>query len=253
MNTISFYLYELSEKIAAVISLTFLGTGPSGPIYEKRGKSRRLNSSALIKYRNKSYLIDIGPTFDEKIMFDYLLITHLHKDAFGGIKFVKDRKFTFIVPERLSENIDFKPSWNKENIKINHKNKIKNLNIIPFPIKHDIVRPKFFPTYGYQFIFDDGKKLTYASDMIGIPEGSEKYFNNIDILVADGAGWKSNLSTHFGVWPFLDLVEKKNWKMKKIYFTQIGRPVPKHEEAQKELSERNKKAFLAYDGLNITF
>lgn len=251
MNSISSLLYELSNKIAASKTMTFLGTGPANPTYEKRGKSRRLNSSALIKYRDKSYLIDIGPTFNKKTIFDYLLVTHFHKDAFGGIKAVKERDFTFAMPESLSKDINFKPFWNLKIIKIRQRNKVGDLIVIPFSIKHDIAF--HFPTYGYQFIFDDGKKLTYASDMVGIPGESEKYFNNIDILVADGAGWKSNLSTHFGIWPFLDLIDKKGWKIRKIYFTQIGRPVPKHEAAQKELFKKDKDIFLAYDGLKLTF
>lgn len=238
MYYISSYIRYLSEKIATSESITFLGTGPARPILEKRGKSRRLNSSIIIKYSGKSYLIDVGPTFDKKTNFDFLFLTHLHTDAFGGFKYVKDREFILAVPNKLSKDIKFK---NKESITVDKKNSVGDLKVIPFPVIHDVIY--HYPTYGYQFIFKDDKKLTYASDMVKVPKRSEKYFNNIDILITDGAGWKSNLGTHFGVMPFMDIVEEKEWKIGKIYFTQIGRPLPNHEKAQKELSERNPEAF----------
>lgn len=249
MNTIPSYLYDLRDKITAIKSITFLGTGPSQPMYERRGKSHRLNSSALIKYRGDSYLIDIGPTFDEKTQFDYLFVTHLHRDAFGGIDYVKEREFTFALPESLSKDIPSQKLWDKKIIKIYEKNKVGNMVVIPFRVKHDLLGG--FPTYGYQFIFGDGKKVTYASDMYGIPERSQKYFNNIDVLIADGAGWKKNIVGHFGIFPFIDMVEKEGWKIGKIYFTQIGRPVPDYKEAQKELTVRYKNAHITYDGLNL--
>ncbi|MHA2011908.1 MAG: MBL fold metallo-hydrolase [Candidatus Helarchaeota archaeon] len=249
MYSISSYIRDFSDKLlaSATVTVTFLGTGPSDPI-KKSGKNGRNNTSTLIKYKNKSYLIDIGKTFDKKTEFDYLLVTHLHSDAFGGIKYIKDREFIFALPDTLSRGIKQEKFWNEQILKINEKNRVGDLVIIPFPVKHDIIYR--FPTFGYQFIVDN-KKLTYASDMIEIPEKSEKYFNDIDILIADGAGWKSNLSTHFGIWPFMKLVEKKNWNIGKIYFVQIGRSVPDHKEAQKELSEKYNNVFLAYDGMKI--
>jgi phosphoribosyl 1,2-cyclic phosphodiesterase len=236
----------MSEKLKASRSITFLGTGPSNPITERRGKSRRENSSAYINYHQKIYRMDVPAAFS-KNKFDFLFLTHLHKDAFGGFNKVKNENFLLAVPEKLSNEIDYD---NKKILSLNKRNSIGDLTVIPFPVKHDIIYG--FPTFGYQFVFDDKKKLTYASDMVGIPKESEKYFNDIDILITDGAGWKSNLATHFGIWPFLDMVEEKSWDIGKIYFTQIGRPVPEHEKAQAEISERNSKYHLAYDGLHVT-
>jgi hypothetical protein len=116
-------------------------------------------------------------------------------------------------------------------------------------VKHDIAFG--FKTVGYQFIFGDGFKLTYASDMVGIPEKSEKYFDKIDLLITDGDGWKSNLATHYGIWPFMEKIKDK--KIGKIYFTQIGRPVPNYEEAQKELSKTYPKSYITYDSQKVIF
>ena len=250
METFYSYLKNLSEKIAAAFcTLTFLGTGPSNPIIEKRGKSRRSNSSALIHCKNKIYLIDATPMIDPSLKVDFLFITHLHKDAFGGFKKIKDKKFVLAIPSALDKDIP-KGAFEKQIIAADKKNQVGDLEVTPFKVRHDVIYG--YTTFGYLFKFKDGSKLLYASDMVGIPKESEKFFNEADVFVVDGAGWKSNLATHFGIWPFLKLADEKGWQPEKIYFTQIGRPVPNHEEAQKEISEKYPRAFLAHDGLKIT-
>ena len=190
------------------------------------------------------------PTFDPQTEFDYLILSHMHRDAYGGFKeHVLDREFVFGMPAAISREIPDEGPWEKQILRMNEKNDFGDLQVTPFKVVHDIAYS--YPTYGYQIEFKDGYKLTYASDMVGVPKNAERYFNNIDMLIADGAGWKSNLATHYGVFPFLDLVERKKWKIGRIYFTQIGRPVPRHAEANREISRKNPDASLAYDGMTV--
>ena len=251
MIPISSTIKNLSKIVAAERAITFLGTGPSTPIIDRSGKSNRQNTSTLLNYKDKKYLIDVPPEVDMEIKPDYLLVTHLHDDSFGGFKRLSKQEFTFGIPAGLEKKIKEGSSWKKEELRIDRSNEFGNLEITPFEVIHDIVYK--FATFGYRIIFKDGFVLIYASDMVGIPDKSEQYFEKVDLLITDGAGWNANLSTHFGMWSFLDLVKEKNWSIKKIYFTQIGRPVPDHQEAQREISNRNNKAKLAYDGLRITF
>jgi phosphoribosyl 1,2-cyclic phosphodiesterase len=243
MNILSDYIKEIIAKTSG--SIRFLGTGPSSPIKEKSGLSNRDNTSTLFSFRNKKFLIDVPPSFDKNIQFDYLLFTHQHRDAFGGFSKIEATDFILIVP-KIFADISFK--GRKIILKKHESESVDKVKITAFPVEHD--RIYGYPTFGYQFQ-SSGKKITYSSDMVKIPKESEKYFDNIDLLVTDGAGWKSNLSTHFGILPFLDLVKEKKWKIGRIYFTQIGRPVPDHEDAQTELKETRTKTFLAYDGLQI--
>lgn len=238
------------EVYAAGRSITFLGTGPSTPIRSKKGKSRRMNTCSLIRYEGKSYLIDINKTVDPPSDFEYLLITHTHSDAFGGFSRIKDQEFVFAIPKGLKVKAKEDP-WEKQKLEVGSVNKVGDLKVTPFRVKHDIIYG--YPTFGYEFRFSDGYLLTYASDMVGVPKESEKYFDRADMVVADGAGWKSNLATHFGVFPFLDLVEEKGWDMGKIYFTQIGRPVPDYKKAQSEMKAHDKRAILTYDGMRVLF
>jgi phosphoribosyl 1,2-cyclic phosphodiesterase len=249
MIPISTTIKNLSTIIAAERALTFIGTGPSNPIVERSGKSNRGNTSTLLTYKGKKYLIDVPPK--NKIEPDYLLVTHLHDDAFGGFKKLSKHKFTFGVPAGLEKKIKDKGAWERGELRIDRPNDLGDLEVIPFEVTHDVIFK--FKTFGYRITFKDGFVLTYASDIVGIPDKSEQYFEKIDLLIIDGAGWNANLATHFGMWPFLEMVKEKDWKIKKIYFTQIGRPVPDHQEAQKEITNRNSRAKLAYDGLRITF
>ena len=251
MISLGDYIVKIAKGISGRI--TFLGTGPSEPITDRSGKSNRNNSSLLITYKGKKYLIDIPPDFDEKNTFDYLLITHMHKDAFFGFKKIQKRKFVFGMPPNWDKKIpDKKETWTKEDIRIDRINDFGDLKITPFEVVHDIV--KKFTTFGYRITLKNGFVIVYTSDMLSIPEKSEQYFEKVDLLITDGKGWNANFPTHFGMWPFLELVREKKWDIKKIYFTQIGQSVPDHEIAQKEITNRFKdlKAYLAYDGLELS-
>jgi phosphoribosyl 1,2-cyclic phosphodiesterase len=252
MEPVSNLLKDFSRVIAAERAITFLGTGPSNPITERSGKSNRRNTSTLLTYKGKKYLIDVPPKTDPNLKPDYLLVTHLHEDAFGGFNKISKQEFVFGMPPAIEKKLkDKKGPWKKEKLKVDRSNDFGDLRITPFEVVHDIIYK--FATFGYQIIFKDDFILIYSSDMVAIPDKSEQYFEKVDLLITDGAGWNASLATHFGMWPFLELAKEKNWEIKKIYFTQIGRPVPDHHEAQKEISKINNKAKLAYDGLRIIF
>lgn len=252
LKPISQQIKRLAIRIAAERSITFLGTGPSQPITDRSGKSNRKNTSALIEYKGDSFLIDVSPDFNQDTKFDYLVTTHHHSDAFGGMKEVFDREFVYGVPLSLSKGLEKDGAkWKTKILGRNSRNELGKLSVIPFPVEH--AHNSGFPTFGYQFIFDDDYKLTYASDMVEIPNESEKYFNNIDMAVVDGAGWEKNLPTHFGVIPFLKMVKEKDWKIGRVYFVQIGRQVPDHNKALGEMKQINPQALLAFDEQKVTF
>ena len=253
METLSNYIRRVAEK-ASGRTITFLGTGPFNAITDRSGKSNRKNTSTLITYRDKNYRIDVPPDLNTKTHFDYLLLTHMHGDAWDGFKKISKKDFTFGIPVNIDKKMDVKEGpWKKQKLKIDRQNELGDLKVTPFDVVHDIVHK--FPTVGYQIIFKDGFTLVYASDLLKIPDKSEQYFEKIDLLVIGGAGWNADLSMHIGIWTFLDLVKQKKWNIKKIYFNQIGRPVPDFEDAQRQINNRYKglHARLAYDGLQINF
>jgi phosphoribosyl 1,2-cyclic phosphodiesterase len=255
MESLSNYLRKIAEKVSGR-AITFLGTGPSNAITDRSGKSNRNNTSTLITYKGKNYRIDVPPDLDTKTNFDYLLITHTHSDAWDGFKKISKKKFVFGIPVSIDRKIELKEDpWEKQKLRIDRQNNFGDLKITPFDVIHDIVDARKFPTLGYQVIFKDGFTLVYASDLLKIPEKSEQFFEKIDLLIIGGAGWNADLSAHIGIWTFLDLVKQKKWNIKKIYFNQIGRPVPDFEDAQRQIDNRypGMNAKLSYDGLKINF
>ncbi len=226
--------------------IKFLGSGPHNPIINKKGKNKRLQSSVILEYKKIKLMIDCTPNVTKqlkKVKPDYLLITHAHQDAAGGLKLIKNVKLltTAKLYSELKKRYSVK---HLEFMKLDKIHKINGLKIEYFKVTH----AKDFTTYGYK-ISVGNKKIIYASDFKYIPKKNEKYFRNTDIAIVDGAGWTFTVFGHQSIKGFLEL--SKNWKIKKIYFTQIGRRVPNYEIAQKEIKKINPNANLAWDGLRI--
>ena len=98
------------------MKLTFLGTGTSQgvPVIGCRcavcmsddRRDRRLRTSAMVETRGVRLVIDAGPDFRYQMLrtgvrhIDAILLTHEHKDLFGGL--VDVRAFYFVdYPEAI--------------------------------------------------------------------------------------------------------------------------------------------------------
>lgn len=233
----------------------FLGTGPSGGVKGK-GKSRRLESSALILTAKGNILIDVGRYQEqsEKInKIDVILITHGHRDAIGGIPtFKKSLKkiplyaswqTTQIVKRRFKKisYLDFRKIMPGKTFKI------FDVKITPFLVKHSI--QKGFPTFGFYFEFDDQTSLVYASDVGSWNREVERIMRKADVLIIDGAMWEKKIIAHLNIKEILPKICL--WENKKIIFTHIGKTAPDHETLEREIKTICPKALPAYDGLLI--
>jgi phosphoribosyl 1,2-cyclic phosphodiesterase len=241
--------------------LLFLGTGSVGGVPGK-GKTKRLETSTLIKTSKVNILIDVSEDFSKQSKLinriDAVLITHGHRDAIGGISQLRSQK-SKIIGQNLSlyslsktiqiikrkfrhtEFLDF------HSLKSFKSFKFFNIKIIPFEVRHSI--QKGFPTLGFKFYFPDGYKLIYISDTGGWNNKVQNLIVGSDLLILDGAMWGKKLIAH------LDMEEitskAKNWGIKKLIFTQIGKTAPPYEILKKELRKIWDEALPAYDGLEI--
>jgi len=259
------------------MQIIFLGTGPSTGIpkknchdwlcqdaRKKNSRSKRTRSSALLKTDNFNLLIDCSPDFLQQVKrekikkINYVIITHAHRDASGGIKKLNlwtNNKITIYCQQRTKEKI-LKRYAGLNNlifqaIKPYQKIKIKNIKILPLPVKHCVLDEKNFPTQAYRF-----KNFIYCSDVIKIPAKSLKYFKNCPNLILDAAMYfKRQFISHFNAQQAIEIAAKQ--KVKKLYLTQIGHSYPPYKLARKKIAKFVKahkiktKVILTYDGLKI--
>lgn len=239
------------------MEIIFLGTGPFGGVKSK-GKSARLESSALVKTAKASILIDVTTFFAHQLKWikkvDAILITHAHKDAVGGINQLVSwmgRKNIAGVPlfshpqtiRKIREHFSKTDPLILTAIEAGHSFKIGQITVTPFLVEHSIQAG--FPTLGFHFSLN-GKKLVYVSDVASWDGKVEKLMKNADILIIDGAMWGKKMVAHLDIKEILPKICK--WPVKKIIFTQIGHTAPKHEILQKEIEKICPKSQPAYDG-----
>tara|TARA_B100000676_G_scaffold294718_1_gene332988 strand:+ start:463 stop:1326 length:864 start_codon:yes stop_codon:yes gene_type:complete len=243
-------------------------------------KNRRRNTSIAIKTdienESKNIIIDAGKTFwDSALKFfpknrirniDEIVITHAHADAIGGFDYFRD--WTNFVQESVSINLrkqDFEAIKNIyfylfENGKVRTRGPIpktifniiddkpfivSDFKITPIPVFHG----KEYISFGYKF-----GNVAYISDVSKIPENSEKFLEDLDILIIDALRPEPAYFSHFTYDQALEVIKK--FRPKKSYFTDIMCAVD-HDEANKKLEklklDENLDIELSYDGLSLEF
>ena len=243
--------------------VVILGSGPANPIIDRNGKSRRTNSSIVIKHKGKRLLVDCGKNFLEQAdresikRIDALFITCGHQDNITGLGsqldgwLKKNKQETVTIyseaqtEKQIKEKIASKYHKNLKFVRTKLYNKyvvLGDITAIPARVTHS-VQPGF-PTVALNFSQADDK-FTYASDVNTWGKETEKYLKNLDVLFWDGAGWDRRFFGHRAILEDLSMLDAL--KNKKVIFTQIGRDVPNHEGAEKIISQKVKEGKLKTD------
>ena len=240
---------------------------------ENNSPNRRRNTSLLVQtnYKNRIHntVIDVGKTFWEGAIhwfpkynvreLDGVIITHSHADAVGGLdhlrdwtNWVQDQVKIYIRAEDLErvkkmffylfdDNPPSKYALPQLDFKLIDKNEFSLNNILfkPIPVFHG----KDYITFGYKFL-----NIAYLPDISGIPEDSEKLFENLDILIIDALRPEGFHRSHFTLEQSLKVVRK--YKPKKTFFTDITCNI-EHKKVTEKLKNLDEDVELAYDGLSI--
>lgn len=240
------------------MNITFLGTGASGGTLGI-GKSKRLESSLSIQDKT-NILIDVTRDFSQQAAtikhIDYILLTHGHKDAIGGIpqleRWSKTKKqiFSVFAHEKTVEVIKLRyknlDHYKFFTIKPNEQLVIGDLSIEALEVPHS--RSKNFPTFAWK-ITNGLRTIVYASDIAAITPAFAKFCQNIGLLIIDGAMWKKKIFTHLTIDKYLPKICR--WKVKQIFLTQIGKSAPPYEQLAEGVHALCPKASPAYDGLVV--
>ena len=236
----------------------FLGTGPSTPILDANGRNRRTRSAALMQHISTYILIDATHDFEEQVdtalSVTAVCITNPSRDAAGGLGNLDrwvDGETPVHVPADLWADLlnRYGPFQNLTHVPtpVGEATPLGDLNVTAFAVGCSTGEDAP-PTYGYHF--DTGKKrVAYVSDVKHLPEESEPYLHDNDLLIVDGAGWDKDLPTHRGALNHLHAYA--TWGNAQIVFTNIGRSAPPHTQAAAIVRRMSPRATVAYDRMKL--
>ncbi|MDX6747153.1 MBL fold metallo-hydrolase [Polaribacter sp. PL03] len=252
-----------------LLRITFLGTGTSQgiPMIASNDpvclstdlKDKRLRSSVLISWDDKTYVIDCGPDFRQQMLRENVqlvngvLFTHEHADHTAGLDDL--RPFCYKIGEMpiyldkktlASLEQRFQYIFSKENrypgapsVQPNVVEKtsffIDDLRVTPIDVMHGKL-----PILGYRI-----QDIAYLTDVKSISLEEKAKLKNLDVLIVNALRVETH-PTHFNLEEALAFV--KEIKPKKTYFTHISHKLGFHKEVSKKLP---KNVFLAFDGLKI--
>jgi phosphoribosyl 1,2-cyclic phosphate phosphodiesterase len=251
------------------IKITFLGTGTSQGIpvinckhpvcFSKDKRDKRLRSSILIAWKDKTYVIDCGPDFRYQMLrakvnkIDGILFTHEHADHTSGLDDIRPFSFQMgAVPiyaqkrviENLTKRFDYifvdankypgAPSVVINEIK-NESFFLSNFEVTPITVLHNKL-----PIFGFRF-----GNIAYLTDVKTIANTELDKLKNLDVLIINALRIKPHKS-HLNLEEALQLIKIIN--PKKAYLTHISYLLGFHKEVEKKLPTN---VFLAYDELII--
>ena len=251
------------------MKVTLLGTGTSTGIpvigceckvcTSADPKNKRSRASCFIETEGKNFLIDTSTDFREQVLknnikrIDAVLFTHAHADHIHGIDDL--RCFNYLQKEEIPVYID-DVSYDKMNKYFDYIfcNCDESLGFIPRLIRKPLaavmeikgIQVNAFPmqhgkgiTYGYRM-----NNIAYCTDVKSIPETSQAYLENLDLLILDSLRFKPH-PTHMNMEESLALVQKV--KPKHTVFIHMTHDID-HDVVNRELPAGVE---LGYDGMKL--
>lgn len=250
-----------------MMKIHFLGTGTSTGIPEigcackvcksSNFKDKRLRTSVLIEYRNKTIVIDCGPDFRTQMLLadvkqvDALLITHEHYDHVGGLDdirpFARERDIPIFVEKVVAEKIRERMPYcfrkekqpNVPNLNLvaigNHSFMFEDIEITPIRLMHGKL-----PIMGFRI-----GKMAFLTDLTEIEDGEYPKLENLEILIINALR-KHYHPTHQTL---SEAIEKiRRIKPAKSYLIHASHHLGLHSDIEKELPEG---ISLSYDSLTV--
>jgi phosphoribosyl 1,2-cyclic phosphodiesterase len=242
-------------------ALLFLGTGASGGT-PGQGRSARRESSLLVEDAT-SVLIDVTRAVDEQLRdvnhLDFVLLTHAHRDASGGIPRLRRwcHEHHRVQPLPVLAHPKTLAAIQSRYARLDHcqltpvtpgrRVRLPSLDVTALEVPHD--PDPAYPTVAWR-LTSKGRALVYASDVASLPARLARFSAGADVLVMDGATYGRGIFTHLRI--DRDLPAICRWQVDRVLLTQIGRSAPPHDELARLVTRLCSRARPAYDGLRVT-
>ena len=270
MPSVNFYLiFVLMKTDKKLLKITFLGTGTSQgvPVIASNHpvclstdvKDKRLRSSILISWDDKTVVIDCGPDFRQQMLRENVqlvngvLFTHEHSDHTAGLDDL--RPFCYKIGEMpiflsqitlASLEQRFQYIFSQENrypgapsVQTNIIDKtpfsLLGLTVTPIQVMHGNL-----PILGYRI-----QNIAYLTDVKTITIEEKEKLKNLDVLIVNALRIEEH-PTHFNLKEALNFIEEI--QPKRAYFTHISHKLGFHKEVSAKLP---KNVFLSFDGLEV--
>ena len=220
---------------------------------------KRLRSSVLIEFQNKTIVIDTGPDFRQQMLresvekLDAVLFTHAHKDHVAGLDDIRSFNFRSKKPMdifctndvlnalRMEYSYIFSektyPGVPKVNVNIIENNNfyIDDIEIQPIKALHYKL-----PVLGFRI-----KNFVYLTDLSEINSTEKRKMLNADVIVLDSLRREPHLS-HLSLDESIALI--KELKPKQAYLIHISHLMGLHDLVTFDLPTN---IHLSYDGLQL--
>lgn len=257
------------NKVKKQFNVTFLGTGTSQgiPMIASKDpvclstdpKDKRLRSSVLVSWDDKSYVIDCGPDFRQQMLRENVelihgvFFTHEHSDHTAGLDDLrpfcyKIGEMPIYVNKRTLKSLTqrFEYIFSKENKYPGAPSVSSNLISKESFLVHDVLVTPLevmhgkLPISAYRI-----ENFAYLTDVKSIENSEKEKLKNLEVLVINALRIDAH-PTHLNLQEALAFVEEL--QPKRTYFTHISHKLGFHKEVSKNLPDN---VFLAYDGLKI--
>ena len=266
MTEIKAQLTDLKDK-KDHLEITFLGTGTSSgvpmigchcPVCSSTDpKDNRLRSSILLRYREKTIIIDTTPDFRYQMLrihndkLDAVLFTHAHKDHIAGLDDIRAYNFFQQKPMQVYATKATQKELVREFYYAFAENKypgipqivLNNIDEKPFEVEGILITPIKVWHHKLEVIGFRIGDFTYITDANKIEAAQQDLIAGSKVLVINALRKEKHIS-HFSLSEALSLIEKL--QIPEAYLTHISHQMGLHEEISKQLPSN---VHLAYDNL----
>ena len=255
-------------------SITFLGTGTSQGIpmigcrcevcASSDPHDSRLRSSALIRWQEKTFLIDAGPDFRQQMLrenvshIDAILLTHNHKDHTGGLddvrsfNYLERRSFPIYCEAHVLESLKKEyyyafaenpyPGAPEMDVHLitSQPFRIDGVPVIPIRAMHYKL-----PVLGFRF-----GSCAYLTDANYIPETEFEKLRGLDIFVLNAVKRGHHIS-HYALEEAVEICRRVG--ARRSFLTHLSHMLPRHALLKQELAALPFRLEPAFDGLTLRF